>query len=118
MNEDKINRIKAVVYSIRDLRRYYNKQLDDVVAEEKKEYNSEDLMRLVGTLEAAYNHALASIADDGDTYCLLKHLSYAVILAGEMESPMVDDIYDVISIISNGIIEPCQSCKREESEEE
>ena len=89
----------------------------DVSEGKGKEYNGEDLVRLVGTLEAAYNHALVSLASDGDIYCLLKHISYAIILAGEMDSPDVEELYEIMTIISDGRIEPCASCKREEEED-
>lgn len=98
---------------IREQRRHYNSLLKEVVAG-KTEYNSEDLMRLVGTLEAAYNHCLTSIASDGDIYCLLKHIPYAIILAGELEEPDLEPLYDILAVISNGKIEPCASCHREE----
>ena len=71
-------------------------------------------MRLVGTLEAAYNHCLTSISSDGDIYCLLKHIPYAIILAGELEEPDLEPLYDILAVISNGKIEPCASCHREE----
>lgn len=115
MEEDKL-RLKAAAEMIRTERRKYNNLLKEVVGG-KSEYNSEDLMRLVGTLEAAYNHTLASIAADGDIYCLLKHISYAIILVGELEEPDVEPLYDIIAVITNGKIEPCASCKREETEE-
>lgn len=107
----------TVVTKLRDLRRHYNNILKEVAEGKVAEYNGEDLVRLVGTLEAAYNHALVSIASDGDIYCLLKHVSYAIILAGEMDSPDVEELYDIMTIISDGRIEPCASCKREEEED-
>ena len=107
----------TVVTKLRDLRRHYNNILKDVAEGKVAEYNGEDLVRLVGTLEAAYNHALVSLASDGDIYCLLKHVSYAIILAGEMDSPDVEELYEIMAIISDGRIEPCASCKREEEED-
>lgn len=114
MNEEKIERVRAAATLIREQRRKYNNLLQQVVEGEAEEYNSEDLMRLVGTLEAAYNHCLASIAADGDIYCLLKHISYAIILVGELDIPDVEPLYDIISVISDGKLEACSSCKREE----
>lgn len=111
------NQLLTVVSKLRDLRRHYNNILKDVAEGGVKEYNGEDLVRLVGTLEAAYNHALVSIASDGDIYCLLKHISYAIILAGEMDSPDVEDLYEIMTVISDGRIEPCSSCKREEDKD-
>lgn len=114
MEEDRFNQLKFVLTKIRDLRRKYNNILNGVANGEEKEYNGEDLVRLVGTLEAAYNHCLVSLASDGDIYCLLKHTAYAIILAGEMDVPEVEDLYEIMTIISDGRIEPCSSCKREE----
>ena len=113
MDPELEDRLKAAAEMIRTERRIYNNKLRQVV-EGRAEYNSEDLMRLVGTLEAAYNHALASIAADGDIYCLLKHISYAIILMGELDEPNVEPLYDILAIISNGKIEACSSCQREE----
>ena len=115
--EDEIARLKTAADLIRDERRKYNNLLKEVV-EGKEEYNSEDLMRLVGTLEAAYNHALASIASDGDIYCLLKHISYAIILAGELQEADVEPLYTIMTIITNARIEPCSACRREETKAE
>ena len=112
--DENIARLKTAAEMLREERRKYNNLLKEVVAG-KEEYNSEDLMRLVGTLEAAYNHALASVASDGDVYCLLKHLSYAIILVGELENPDVEPLYDILAVVSNGKIEPCASCRREEN---
>lgn len=117
MEEKRVAQLKYVIPMIRDLRRKYNNVLKDVAEGEGKEYNGEDLVRLVGTLEAAYNHALVSLASDGDIYCLLKHISYAIILAGEMDSPDVEGLYEIMTIISDGHIEPCSSCKREEDKD-
>lgn len=115
--DENIDRLKTVSELIREERRKYNNLLQDVV-NGKEEYNAEDLMRLVGTLEAAYNHCLVSIASDGDIYCLLKHISYAIILVGELEKPDVEPLYEIMTIISNGRIEPCISCRREETTDE
>lgn len=113
MEDELKNRLLTAAEMIREERRKYNNRLREVV-NGATEYNSEDLMRLVGSLEAAYNHCLASIASDGDIYCLLKHISYAIILMGELDNPDVENLYDILAVISNGKIEACSSCKREE----
>ena len=113
--DDNIARLKTAAELIREERRYYNNMLNKLVETNGKEYNIEDLARLVGQLECAYNHALASIETDANIYCLIKHLSTALVLAGEMDNPRVGPIYDMLTIISNGLIAPCESCKREES---
>lgn len=117
MEEDRFDQLKTVLIQLRDLRRHYNNILNDVAQGKAGEYNGEDLVRLVGTLEAAYNHCLVSMTSDGDIYCLLKHISYAIILAGEMDVPEVEDLYEIMTVISDGRIEPCSSCKREEKDD-
>lgn len=114
MDEDKRARLMTAIGKVRALRREYNNILNDVINGTVEEYNGEDLVRLVGTLEALYNHLLVSVASDGDLYCAGKHLSYAIILAGEMDAPDVEELYEIMTIISDGRIEPCGSCKREE----
>ena len=113
--DEEIARLKTAAEMLREERRKYNNLLKEVGAG-KEEYNSEDLMRLVGTLEAAYNHALASVASDGDIYCLLKHVSYAIILVGELEKPDVQPLYDILAIITDGRVEPCSACKQDAKE--
>lgn len=74
------------------------------------------LVRLVGTLEAAYNHCIASIAGDGDIYCLLKHIAYAIILAGEVDGDATN-LYQIMAAITGDKIQPCEACRQEESNE-
>lgn len=75
------------------------------------------LMRLVGTLEAAYNHCIASIAGDGDIFCLLKHVAYAIILAGEVDGDAAT-LYQIMATITEEKIQPCEACKQEETDDE
>lgn len=98
---------------IQSERRRRNNQLLSAVNGDEDIYNLEDLMRLVGTLEAAYNHCVASIAGDGDIYCLLKHMAYAIILAGEVDGDATA-LYQIMATITNDKIQPCSSCKGEE----
>lgn len=72
-------------------------------------------MRLVGELEAAYNHCVASIAGDGDIYCLLKHLSYAVILSAEVDGD-AKAVYEILATVTNGKIVACQACWQDAGE--
>lgn len=113
MNEDRIAQLKTAAEMIRAERRKYNNLLKDVVEGRAEEYNSEDLLRILGSLEAAYNHCLASIAADGDIFCILKHAAYAIILAGELDHPDVEPLYDIIAVITNGRIEPCSACRQD-----
>lgn len=105
--------LEVVALDIQAERRRRNNQLLQAVKGELDIYNLEDLMRLVGTLEAAYNHCLASIAGDGDIYCLLKHISYAIILAGEVDGDTTS-LYQIMATITEDKIQPCVACKQEE----
>lgn len=98
---------------VQKIRREYTKTLEIVIQEDITDVLAvEDLIRLVGTLEAAYNHLLSAAAGDGDLYCVYKHLSYALILAGEVGST-VGPIYNILSILTDGKIEPCSACKED-----
>lgn len=107
--------LEVVALDIQTERRRRNNQLLQSVKGELDIYNLEDLMRLVGTLEAAYNHCVASIAGDGDIYCLLKHLSYGIILAGEVDGDATS-LYQIMATITEDKIQPCDACKQEEHE--
>lgn len=107
--------LEVVALDIQAERRRRNNQLLEAVNGESKIYNLEDLVRLVGTLEAAYNHCVASIAGDGDIYCLLKHLSYGIILAGEVDGDATS-LYQIMATITEDKVQPCAACKGEEDE--
>lgn len=107
--------LEVVALDIQTERRRRNNQLLQSVKGELDIYNLEDLMRLVGTLEAAYNHCIASIAGNGDIYCLLKHLSYGIILAGEVDGDATS-LYQIMATITEDKIQPCDACKQEEHE--
>lgn len=109
-------RLQTAAALVRDLRREYNTMLDRCVNGEHTEYNSEDLFRLVGTLEALYNHILAAMISDGGTYCIWKHLPYATILIGELNAPDLTKVYEIVAVLSDGKIEPCQSCKSDQQQ--
>lgn len=110
MNKDLLELVAA---DIQEERRRRNNQLLQAVRGEIEIYNLEDLMRLVGDLEAAYNHCIASIAGDGDIYCLLKHIAYAIILAGEVDGDATS-LYQIMAAITGDKIQPCAACKQEE----
>lgn len=113
MNKDLL---ELVAVDIQEERRRRNNQLLQAVKGEIEIYNLEDLMRLVGDLEAAYNHCIASIAGDGDIYCLLKHIAYAIILAGEVDGDATA-LYQIMAAITEEKIQPCEACRQEESNE-
>lgn len=108
--------LELVAIDIQEERRRRNNQLLQAVKGEIEIYNLEDLMRLVGDLEAAYNHCIASIAGDGDIYCLLKHIAYAIILAGEVDGDAAS-LYQIMATITDEKIQPCVACKQEETNE-
>jgi hypothetical protein len=105
--------LEVVALDIQAERRRRNNQLLQAVNGELDIYNLEDLMRLVGELNAAYNHTVASIAGDGDIYCLLKHLATSVVLAGEVDGDATA-IYQIIATLTEDKIQPCKACKQEE----
>lgn len=106
--------LELVALDIQTERRRRNNQLLQAVQGEVVIYNLEDLMRLVGTLEAAYNHCIASIAGDGDIFCLLKHIAYAIILAGEVDGDAAS-LYQIMAVITDEKIQPCAACRLEET---
>lgn len=106
--------LELVALDIQIERRRRNNQLLQAVQGELDIYNLEDLMRLVGTLEAAYNHCIASIAGDGDIFCLLKHVAYAIILAGEVDGDATS-LYQIMAVITDEKIQPCAACRQEET---
>lgn len=105
--------LRTAAEMIRVERRKYNNLLRDVVEGKAKEYNAGDLVRLCGSLEAAYNHCLESIAGDSDIFCISKHISYSLILAGEMDQPDVEPLYDILAVVTNGKVEACSSCRQD-----
>ena len=109
--------LEVVALDIQAERRRRNNQLLQAVNGETEIYNLEDLLRLVGELNSAYNHCVASIAGDGDIYCLLKHLATAVVLAGEVDGDATA-IYQMVATITNDKIQPCVACHQEEKKEE
>lgn len=108
--------LEVVALDIQEERRRYNKMFLDAVKGEINIFNLEDLMRLLGTLEAAYNHALAAY-DSLDIYCLLKHMAYAIILAGEVDGE-VASLYQIMATITDEKVQPCQSCLQDREKED
>lgn len=102
--------IEQAIEKLRILRRQYS-NLILATLETADNYECEDMLRLTGHLQCAYDHLLASRAHDGDLYCVLgKHLPAALILAGEIGIE-VGPIYEIMSILTAGKIEPCSACK-------
>lgn len=102
--------LEVVALDIQEERRRRNKQLLDYVEGRTEIYNGEDLMRIVGELNAAYNHCVSSIAGDGNIYCLLKHLATSVVLAGEVDGDAAA-IYQIIATLTGDKIFACEACE-------
>lgn len=109
--------LELVALDIQEERRRRNNQLLQAVQGELEIYNLEDLMRLVGELNAAYNHCVASIAGDGNIYCLLKHLATSIVLAGEVDGDAAA-IYQIVAALTNNKIQPCKACTDEMEKED
>lgn len=109
--------LELVAVEIQEERRRRNNQLLDLVEGRAEVYNGEDLMRLVGELNAAYNHCVASIAGDGNIYCLLKHISTAIILAGEVDGD-ASALYQIMAALTNNKVQPCKACMDEIEEKD
>lgn len=110
-----MNNIEAAIPKLRELRRQYSRMVESIL-ESADDYECEDLLRLVGHLQAAYDHLLASRVHDGDLYCVLgKHLPTALILAGEIGIE-VGPIYEIMSILTDGKIKPCSACKKDKED--
>lgn len=108
---DEQEKLKDVKHLIQSTRRERNKQLLDAVYGEKDIYNIEDLMRLVGELNSAYNHICTMIsAKNSNIYCLLKHLSTAITLANEVDG-YCENEYNCLAILTDNKIQPCIACK-------
>ena len=118
MEDEELTRLQTAVTKTRELRRHYNNLLVGVVEGNKTEYNIGDLARLLGELECLYMHLLEWISSgDSALLCCLKHATCSLILAGEMDEPNLDPIYEILVLISNGVVQSCQSCARETESE-
>lgn len=103
--------LKAVK-KLKELRRNYSRMVESVL-ESEDNYECEDLLRLIGHLQAAYDHLLAARIRDNDIYCVIgKHLPTALILAGEIGYE-TGPIYEIMSILTDGKIKPCSACEED-----
>lgn len=108
------NNIELAIPKVKALRREYSRMIEFALESEDK-YECEDMIRLVGHLQATYDHLLASRIHDGDIYCCIsKHLPAALILAGEVGIE-TGPIYDIMSVLTDGKIEPCSACKEDKN---
>lgn len=107
--------IEKAIPLVKELRREYSRLIEFTLESEDK-YECEDMLRLVGHLQATYDHLLASRVQDNDLYCVLgKHLPVALILAGEV-GVEVGPIYNIMSVLTDGKIKPCSACKKDKND--
>lgn len=105
--------LELVRDDINEERRRYNKLLLAFLEGEEDIFNKEDLLKIIGELNAAYNHAVSSLAGDNDIYCILKHLSTAIVYAGEIEGE-AKALWQIVETLTEGKIFACQACHDEE----
>lgn len=98
-----------LISKIQAYRRKANTDLLRALDEEDDPKNLEDLVRLVGNLNAALEHLTPS---DSATarFCVLKHLSTALIQSTEFYEES-SAVAEMIAILSNNKIMPCSSCE-------
>lgn len=64
-------------------------------------------MRLVGELNALYNHWC--VPHEDKIYCALKHTATALVLSAEVDGDL-DEIYMIIELITKNKVRRCQGC--------
>ena len=104
--------IDMIADGVQMVRRWRNNQLVSAVNGEISIYNLEDLVRLVGNLNAAYEHICSAKATDDPSramFCVYKHLSTALVQSEEVDGNNTA-IYDILSIMSGGKITACSAC--------
>lgn len=104
--------MEEVIRKLQTYRRRVNNDLVDFVSGEKEILNSEDLVRLVGNLNSAYQHLVSGVSTnniDGALFCTYKHLATALIQAEEVYGDNAQ-IYEIISLMSDGKITACSAC--------
>ena len=105
-----IQKFRNIADLVQETRRIYNKMLDDYIGGALDVYNGEDLFRLVGELNATYNHIISMLASEHlNIYCCLKHLATAYVLANEVGGDC-QGIMNIVELITNGKIKACQAC--------
>lgn len=112
-------KILDIAESVQQVRRYRNNQLLGAVSGEVDIYNLEDLVRLVGNLNAAYQHLCSALTvDDSERalFCVYKHLATALIQSEEVDG-QTKAIYDIFDELSGGKILACGACDDDKDKE-
>ena len=117
MRSDEEMRVALITVQdmIQEARRKYNKLLEEVVNEPEKATtrNFNDIGRLVGNLNAAFEHCAESLAAPKiNIYCVLKHLFTAQVNATEVDGTD-GGTWEMIGELTNGVLQACQDCKKQ-----
>ena len=109
-------KLGKVIELVQQNRRYLNNILLDLHTGSQTVKNSEDLLRAVGELNAAYRHLKTAQAvwDQDDKveqamFCVYKHLATAIVQIEEIDGS-TSLVYDVIDQLSDGKITACGAC--------
>ena len=109
-------KLAKVIELVQQNRRYLNNILLDLHTGSQTVKNSEDLLRAVGELNAAYRHLKTAQAvwDQEDkleqaTFCIYKHLATAIVHIEEIDES-TSLVYEAIGILSDGKIMACGAC--------
>ena len=109
-------KLAKVIELVQQNRRYLNNILLDLHTGSQTIKNSEDLLRAVGELNAAYRHLKTAQAvwDQDDKveqamFCVYKHLATAIVQIEEIDGS-TSLVYDVIDQLSDGKITACGAC--------
>lgn len=114
-------KLESIIDLIQTERRYLNNILADVCSmpegvEPLFVDNPEDLVRAVGNMNAAYEHAKSmQTLDNANDYktglfCLMKHLATALVQIEEV-GLSTRMIYEIIKEVSGGRIKACGACE-------
>lgn len=114
-------KLESIIDLIQTERRYLNNILADVCSmpegvEPLFVDNPEDLVRAVGNMNAAYEHAKSmQTLDSANEYktglfCLMKHLATALVQIEEV-GLSTRMIYQIIKEVSGGRIKACGACE-------
>ena len=115
------HKLELIIDLIQTERRYLNNILADVCTmpegvEPLFVDNPEDLVRAVGNMNAAYEHAksMQTLDDPNDyktgLFCLMKHLATALVQIEEV-GLSTRMIYKIIKEVSGGRIKACGACE-------
>lgn len=115
MNKDKI---RSIADSVQQVRRFRNNQLIESINGHIEVYNLEDLVRLVGNLNATYQHLCSALTvEDSERalFCVYKHLATALVQSEEVDGNTTA-IYDILGELSNNKVQACGACDEDKEE--